>query len=107
MRREIPDQDEDLGGLHEDVIDLVQVGWENYKQYFMKKIRGIPTTQIKLRPAFITKSSYDEFNKIENKTKEEILGEIKKILTKVAFEEVMEKQYFEAKVQRSNVKKSE
>ena len=106
-KQERPEVEEDLGEYHEDVIDVVKVGWDNFKQYFMKKIRGIPTTQIKLRPAFITKNSFKEFNMIENKTKEVILEEIRQMLPEVVFEEENEKQYYEAKVKRTSVKKAE
>ena len=106
-KQERPEVEDDLGEYYEDVIDVTKVGRENFKQYFKKKIRGVPTTQIKLRPAFITKNSFKEFNMIENKTKEVILEEIKQVLPEVVFEEENEKHYYEAKVKRSSIKKTE
>ena len=106
-KHELPEEEEGLDDVHEDVLDLAKVGWENYKEYFFKKIRGIPTTSIKLTPAFITKKDFVEFNKIENKTKEVIAKEIKLLITQVVFEDEMEKAYYESKAKRMNVRKDE
>ena len=106
-KHELPEEEEGLDDVHEDVLDLAKVGWENYKEYFFKKIRGIPTTSIKLTPAFITKKDFMEFNKIENKTKEVIAKEIKLLITQVVFEDEMEKSYYESKAQRMHVRKDE
>ena len=106
-KQERPVDEEELGNFHEDVLDISKIGFVNFKQYFCKKIRGIPTTSIKLTPAFITKANFEEYNKIENKTKEVIVKEIKLMMPQTVFEDSNEKSYFESKANRSNVKKDE
>ena len=106
-KHELPGVEEGLKDLHEDAMNLSEIGLANYKKYFAQKIKGIPTTSIKLKPAFITKIDFEEYNKIENKTKEQIAKEINIMIPRTVFEDANEKSYYESKAKRSNIKKDQ
>jgi hypothetical protein len=76
---EHPDVQTDLGELHEDTLNLSNIGKANYETFFLKKIMAVRTGTIKLRPIFITKSAFEEYERIENKTKDEIRIKIMKM----------------------------
>jgi len=106
-KNENPAKDDDLEELNVDTLNISKIGHQNYKLFFEKKINAVPTGSIRLKPAFITKSDFAEYNKIENQRKDEIITEIVTMLTKIEFEDENEKKYFEAKVKKSNIKKDE
>ena len=60
-----------------------------------------------MKPAFVLKKQYDEYSKIENKTKEEIRKEIVLMVNQISFEDENELNYFESKTRRTNTKKDE
>ena len=97
----------DLGEFHEDTLRLAEIGKENYESFFKMKILATPTGRIKLKPAFVLKKQYDEYSKIENKTKEEIRKEIVLMVNQISFEDENELKYFESKTRRTNTKKDE
>ena len=96
-----------LGEIHEDALNISQIGKANYKKYFLNRISSVPPGCIKLKPAFITKKSCSDYEKLENQTKSEILDQIKDFLSQIMFEDPLEKQYFENKSMKTYLKKSE
>ena len=55
----------------------------------------------------MTKSDHTEYHKIENQTKDAISKECQAMLSNIAFEDENEKQYYETKIKKSNIKKDE
>ena len=96
-----------LGDLHQDVLNISEIGKENYRKYFLSRINAVPTGSIKLKPAFITKKSSCEYEKLENKPKIEIISQIKKIVSQIDFDDPQEKIYYENKICKTNLKKCE
>ena len=96
-----------LGDLHQDVLNISEIGKENYRKYFLSRINAVPTGSIKLKPAFITKKSSCEYEKLENKPKIEIISQIKKIVSQIDFDDPQEKIYYENKMCKTNLKKCE
>ena len=100
-------EEDDLGELHTDALNISKIGQNNYKIYFRQKVKGIKTSSIKLQPALMTKSDHTEYHKIENQTKDAISKECQAMLSNIAFEDENEKQYYETKIKKSNIKKDE
>ena len=106
-KNELPGIAEGLGDWHKDIFDLSKIGFENYRKYFVEKIKAVPTTSIKLKPAFITKGDFEDYNKIENQTKAQIAKEINIMIPQIAFDDINEKSYYEYKAKKSKIKKDE
>lgn len=106
-KNENPLNPEEIGDLHEDVMNISQIGKENYRTFFKNRILAIPTGCIKFKPAFITKKSYSEYQKIENQSKKVISEKILEIISKITFEDPQEKTYFENKAVKMTIKKTE
>jgi len=106
-KNENPNEKDDLGEFHKDILSLSKVGMSNYEIFFKRKIKSIPTGSIKLKPAFILKEDCEEYDKIENKTKEEIKANIVSMVAQVEFDDENEKTYFETKTGRTNTRKDE
>ena len=78
QKNENPKVNEDLGVFHEDIMKVNEIGKENYRQFFKKRILGTPTGSIRLKPVFVTKDAQTDYEKIENRPKSEIAGKIMK-----------------------------
>ena len=104
---EDPAHNMDLGELNEDVMRLRKIGLENYERFFKLKLQGIKTGSIKLKPAFLSKKDAIEFEKIENKTKDEIRSKIKVIIDSLEFDDDDEKTFYTVRCNRPATKKDE
>jgi hypothetical protein len=102
-----PESQEGLGDLHPDVLRISQIGIENYRSFFEKRISAVSTGSIKLRPAFITLKSGLDYDKLENQTKQTISEEIFEMIKSLEFENVQEKLYYENKAKKTAVRKEE
>ena len=60
-----------------------------------------------MRPIFITKSAFEEYERIENKTKDEIRIKIMEMIEKLDFEDENEKSFYEIKCSKSGARKDE
>ena len=72
-------------------MNLKGVGFANYKKFFESRIKAIPTSQIPLKPAFLTKNAHTEFHRIENQTKAQIVVKIQQMITSTEFSDELEK----------------
>lgn len=100
-----PDSSEGLGDLHPDVLKVSQIGMENYRTFFKKRIQSVSTGSIKLRPAFVTLADGQEYDKLENQTKKVITEQILDMIQKINFENSQEKAFYESRANRVNSKK--
>ena len=96
-----------IGGLSDDIFNLSKIGMDNYKLFFKRKLNAVKTGSIRLKPAFFTKTEKEDFEKIENKTKEEIRTKIKAIIDTLDFEDENEKTFYVTRCNRSSTKKDE
>ena len=96
-----------LGELHQDVLKISEIGKDNYKKYFLERINAVPTGKIKLRPAFLTKKSGWEYEKLENQPKKEIISQIQKLITQINFDDPQEKIFYENRASKTNTNKCE
>ena len=106
-KNELPEIECGLEDLHEDVLNLKGVGFANYKKFFESRIKAIPTSQIPLKPAFLTKNAHTEFHRIENQTKAQIVVKIQQMITSTEFSDELEKSYFISRAGSKSIKKSE
>ena len=102
-----PESPEGLGDLHPDVLKVSQIGMENYRSFFEKRIQAVSTGSIKLRPAFVTLAAGQEYDKLENQTKKVIAEQILDMTKKIEFETPEEKLFFESKASKSTTRKDE
>ena len=106
-KNEDPTDEDGLSDMHKDTLELSKLGMTNYRSFFDRKIDAHSTGSIRLKPAFILKSESAKYEKIENMTKKEILKEISEMISSIEFEEMNEREYFEAKCKKSSIKKEE
>ena len=107
LRNEDAEEKEDLGDIHEDIMKVDQIGKENYREFFKKRITGTSTGSIRLKPLFVTKEAYNDYEKLENQPKSVIAEKIKDLILKIDFEDPQEKMYFENKSTRTDTRKNE
>ena len=96
-----------IGGLSDDIFNLSKIGMDNYKLFFKRKLNAVKTGSIRLKPAFFTKTEREDFEKIENKTKEEIRTKINAMVHTLDFEDENEKTFYITRCNRSSTKKDE
>ena len=106
-KNECPDLECDLEELHEDVLRLPAVGIENYKKFFERRIKAIPTGSIILTPAFLTKAAHIEFDRIENQTKQQIVVKLEELIRQTDFSDEKEKAWFISRSSSKSVNKQE
>ena len=88
-------------------MNIIQIGKDNFKKYFLNRINAVPPGSIRLKPAFITKKSSSDYDKLENQLNSEILQQIKGFISKIEFEDSQEKNYYENKASKTTLKKCE
>ena len=106
-KKEYPDAECGLEDLHEDVLHLHAVGLSNYREFFKSRIQAIPTSQINLKPAFLTKTAHADYFKLENQTKAQIVAKIQEMIARTEFSDDLEKAYFSSRVLCRSIRKSE
>ena len=97
----------DIGEWNDDIFHLAKIGMDNYKIFFINKLSSVKTGSIKLKPAFFTRKGREDYEKIENKTKEEIRTKINSVIDTIDFEDEDEKLFYVTRCSRSSIKKDE